>query len=81
MTGVLRELDSGASNTRFKGYRNRGGTLDVFGMLVANKQSWVHILAESVEVIPDINMESIFDPNELSALHGKTSFDALTYGR
>ncbi len=39
MTGVLRRLDTGANNSIFLGYRNRGGTLDVSGMLVANGQS------------------------------------------
>jgi phosphoketolase len=45
MTGVLRRLDTGPASSRFMGYRNRGGTLDVAGMQFANGQSAAHILA------------------------------------
>jgi len=51
MTGVLRRLDTGSSNTRFLGYRNRGGTLDVAGMQLANGQSWHHIVAAVSEIL------------------------------
>jgi len=47
MTGVLRRLDTGAASSRFLGYRNRGGTLDVAGMQFANGQSVEHLLAEA----------------------------------
>lgn len=46
ITGVLRRLDTGVNNSHFIGYRNRGGTLDVCGMLYANGQTWAHILQE-----------------------------------
>ncbi|WVM90203.1 hypothetical protein UMZ34_08150 [Halopseudomonas pachastrellae] len=45
MTGVLRRLDTGPQTSRFLGYRNRGGTLDTFGMQFANQQSWAHLAA------------------------------------
>jgi phosphoketolase len=51
MTGVLRRLDTGVSNSRFMGYRNRGGTLDVAGMQLANGQSWQHIVAVADEIL------------------------------
>jgi phosphoketolase len=45
MLGVLRPLDLGASQLQALGYRNRGGTLDAFGMLFANRCTWAHGLA------------------------------------
>lgn len=51
MTGVLRTLDTGVTNTRFMGYRNRGGTLDVFGMLYANGQTWAHIVQQAAQLL------------------------------
>jgi phosphoketolase len=77
MTGVLRNLDSGSEHTRFMGYRNRGGTLDVFGMLYANKQSWAHILNEAVEVLTDVSIETILKTEEIAALLGETNPEVL----
>lgn len=37
MLGLLRRLDGGPQRTRALGYLNRGGTLDVAGMLIANR--------------------------------------------
>jgi len=71
MTGVLRNLDSGADNTRFMGYRNRGGTLDVFGMLYANKQCWAHILEQAADSLTDMPLEKILSADELAALRGE----------
>lgn len=42
MSGVLRPLDLGPAHCRFLGYRNRGGTLDTYGMLYANACTWAH---------------------------------------
>jgi phosphoketolase len=42
MLGILRRLDGGPARTRALGYINRGGTLDVFGMLFANRCTWGH---------------------------------------
>jgi phosphoketolase len=46
LAGVLRPLDTG-TRSRFLGYRNRGGTLDTFGMLFANRATWAHVPADS----------------------------------
>lgn len=73
MTGVLRNLDSGSEHTRLMGYRNRGGTLDVFGMLYANQQSWAHILNVAVAVLADMDIEKILTAGELAALRGETN--------
>ncbi|MFT5259316.1 MAG: phosphoketolase [Arenicella sp.] len=43
MTGVLRRLDTGSRNSVFLGYENRGGTLDVEGMQLLNRQDPNHI--------------------------------------
>jgi len=44
MLGVLRRLDNGPERTIALGYINRGGTLDVAGLLFANRCSWAHIV-------------------------------------
>lgn len=40
MLGILRRIDSGPQKTRALGYISRGGTLDVAGMLRANRCTW-----------------------------------------
>lgn len=45
MLGLLRRIDDGPAKTRALGYISRGGTLDVAGMLLANRCSWVHVAA------------------------------------
>jgi len=54
-SGVMRPLDTG-ERSRFLGYRNRGGTLDTFGMLYANHCTWAHVLQQVAELLgqPDI---------------------------
>ena len=54
-SGVMRPLDTGG-RSRFLGYRNRGGTLDTFGMLYANHCTWAHVLQQVAELLgqPDI---------------------------
>jgi len=44
LLGHLRPLDLGAAHTRALGYINRGGTLDVNGLLMANRCTWGHAL-------------------------------------
>lgn len=50
MLGVLRRIDSGPSKTRALGYINRGGTLDVAGMLIANRCTWVDAIYAAAQV-------------------------------
>lgn len=69
LLGLLRPLDSG-SHTRALGYRNRGGTLNVPGMLFANGASWLHILA-SVAELSDEPSAHYLEPAELAALEGE----------
>ncbi len=51
MLGVLRRLDGGPARTRALGYINRGGALDVFGMLFANRCTWAHAVKASCELL------------------------------
>lgn len=44
MLGLLRRLDGGPKRTAARGYISRGGTLDVAGMLFANRCSWAHLI-------------------------------------
>ncbi len=71
MAGVLRRLDTGADTSRFLGYRNRGGTLDTFGMQFANGQSWGHILSAVTEQLPDVLLHDLLDARQVSALQGR----------
>ncbi len=76
MTGVLRSLDTGTNNSRFLGYRNRGGTLDVFGMLLANGQTWAHIVLNAAEML-DIEIGRCLDVAQWQALHGAGNPEAV----
>jgi phosphoketolase len=51
MLGVLRRLDGGPSRTRALGFLNRGGTLDVFGMLFANRSTAGHVVDAAAAVM------------------------------
>ena len=50
MLGVLRRLDGGPERMRALGYINRGGTLDVAGMLVANRCTAEHAVRAAREL-------------------------------
>lgn len=49
--GILRRIDGGPKSTRALGYIGRGGTLDVFGMLFANKCTWAHVIDEVADLL------------------------------
>jgi phosphoketolase len=51
MLGLLRRLDWGPRRTRALGFINRGGTLDVFGMLFANRCTWAHAVKAGCELL------------------------------
>ena len=69
MLGVLRPIDSGPDRVHALGYRNRGGTLDVAGMLFANSCTWAHIVLSARELI-GVSAESVLNADELAAVHG-----------
>ena len=51
------------------GFINRGGTLDVFGMLFANRSTWAHALDAAAEVL-GCAREEFLSEVELRALDG-----------
>lgn len=51
MLGALRRIDTGPASTRALGYINRGGTLDVQGLLFANGCTWAHAVREVARVL------------------------------
>lgn len=76
MTGVLRPLDTGARDSRFLGYRNRGGTLDVFGMLYANQQTWAHLVRNAAQLL-SVDEGLYLSAAQLAAVRGIGNPDLL----
>jgi phosphoketolase len=76
ISGILRRLDTGASNSRFMGYRNLGGTLDPFGMMYANGQTWAHIVME-VAALLGRDAHDWLEPAYLDAATGDGNPDIL----
>jgi len=70
MLGALRRIDGGSARTRALGFINRGGTLDVFGMLFANRSTWAHVLEAAASVI-DCGRGDLLSDSELRALDGR----------
>jgi phosphoketolase len=70
MAGVLRRLDSGPQETRYLGFRNRGGTLDTAGLLFANGATWAHIVAEACRAT-DSDFSGFLSKEEQLALSGQ----------
>ncbi len=75
LSGVLRPLDTGM-RSRFLGYRNRGGTLDTFGMLFANRATWAHVL-EAASEVAGLDLEALLSPAERDALAGEGDPEVL----
>jgi phosphoketolase len=69
LLGALRPLDLGAGRCAALGYRNRGGTLDTFGMLVANRCTWAHGVAALAELCGEPARHWL-SPAELAAVAG-----------
>jgi phosphoketolase len=69
MTGILRRIDEGPERLRAHGYRNRGGTLDVFGMLFANQCTWAHLTHSAARVV-GLDCNRLLDTEELAAVAG-----------
>lgn len=49
--GALRRLDDGPGLTQALGYRNRGGTLDVDGLMFANRCTWAHAVEAAANLL------------------------------
>jgi phosphoketolase len=69
LTGILRPLDTGPAKTRVLGYVSRGGTLDVAGMLFANRATWAHAICAAAEAA-GLNVGRLLDGPELQAVKG-----------
>lgn len=79
--GHLRSLDMGPSKTSALGYKNRGGTLDANGLLLANGCSWAHLLAELAKLTGE-NLSAWLNDEELAAINGTAPLThLLTIGR
>lgn len=86
LLGHLRSLDLGPSKTSALGYINRGGTLDVNGLLLANACSWAHLLAELAKLSDAASgknqLAEWLTPDELAAIEGKAPLtNLLAIGR
>jgi phosphoketolase len=71
MAGLLRQIDTGPARTVVLGYVSRGGTLDTFGMLFANRCTWAHALVASAHVL-GIDVAALLSAEELRAVGGET---------
>jgi phosphoketolase len=69
MLGILRRIDSGPVKTRALGYINRGGTLDVPGMLFANGCTWAHVV-DAAALVVGWRRETLLDHAQRAALDG-----------
>ena len=70
MLGALRRLDGGPDCTKALGYINRGGTLDVSGMLFANRCSWAHAVSAAA-VLSKTEKNTLLEPAEVAAIEGR----------
>ena len=67
--GLLRPIDTGRPTTRVLGFINRGGTLDVDGMLFANRSTWAHVVAAAADV-SGRDRRDLLDTREVDAVAG-----------
>jgi len=76
MQGLLRRIDPGPAAMIALGYISRGGTLDVPGMLLANRCTWVHVV-EAAAKVAGRELGSVLSDAERAALAGRASPRAL----
>lgn len=70
MSGVLRRLDRGTKRIQVHGFRNKGGTLDIAGMLFANRCTWAHIVASAAALL-NAPVEEFLTTAEIAAVEGR----------
>ncbi len=68
--GVLRPLDLGPATTVALGFINCGGTLDVPGLLFANRSTWAHVVDAAARVLERAT-EELLTVDERTALDGR----------
>lgn len=76
MVGLLHRLDTGARKTRVFGFLSRGGTLDVGGMLFANRTTWAHAVTAAAGAA-GLKLEQLLGPAELRAVRGQDAPRAI----
>jgi phosphoketolase len=69
LLGTLRRIDEGPARTRALGYISRGGTLDVAGMLFANRCTWAHAV-DAAAAVAGWARDSVLGAAEQRALDG-----------
>lgn len=69
LIGALRRIDGGPRRTRALGYINRGGTLDLEGLLFANRCTWAHAVAAAADLL-GIQEARLLDSAEIDAIGG-----------
>lgn len=74
--GLLRRLAAGTEQFHVMGYCNQGGTLDVFGLLYVNQQTWAHVLQQCVQA-SGLDLSVLLSAAELQALKGLGNPDLL----
>lgn len=67
--GTLRPLDTGPGRTRVLGFLGQGGTLDVAGMLFANRSTWAHAVAAVADAL-EIPWDDVLGQDEQQAIRG-----------
>ncbi len=67
--GLLRRIDTGPATTRALGYISRGGTLDVPGMLFANRCTWAHAV-DAAAAVAGWQREDVLDEAQRNAVDG-----------
>lgn len=77
IAGLLRRIDSGTATTHVLGYISRGGTLDVAGMLFANRCTWAHAIQAVAESL-NRSLESLLSEEEFAAVRGHGNPAVLT---
>lgn len=70
MIGALRRIDGGPERFRAHGYSNRGGTLDVRGMLFANRCTWAHLTASAADLL-NAPVDTLLTEQEIAAVSGR----------
>lgn len=76
--GALRRLDTGPATTTALGFINRGGTLDVPGLLFVNRCTWAHVIDAAAHVM-GVPRALLLANDELAAIDGRGAPDTLLH--
>jgi hypothetical protein len=76
--GILQPLHTGKDTTAGLGFINKGGTLNVPGMLFVNRCSWAHILGEVAGKL-GMPKEELLTSEEGKVLEGRASPEGVIF--